>query len=280
MSDATPPRRDPLPSTVVVPVVHAPSTGALVAPEGDQVAVEAPLEIRFAGKAATVLMRTPGDDEDLVRGFLLSEGSITGPDDIVRIVRPAGLPVGEAGNVVDLELFPALTARALDRPLYSSSSCGVCGKRSIASLEIPAPPLPPGFHVRRSVLASLPTRMRAAQPIFDRTGGLHACALFDADGALLCLREDVGRHNAVDKVVGWALEARRVPLAAGVLLVSGRISFELAQKAVIAGAPVLAAVGAPSSLAIEIGQRYGLTLVGFVRSSAMNVYTHAERVAD
>jgi hypothetical protein len=158
-------------------------------------------------------------------------------------VRPAGLPVGEAGNVVDLELFPALTARALDRPLYSSSSCGVCGKRSIASLEIPAPPLPPGFHVRRSVLASLPTRMRAPQPNFDRTGGLHACALFDADGALLCLREDVGRHNAVDKVVGWALEARRVPLAAGVLLVSGRISFELAQKAVIAGAPVLAAVG-------------------------------------
>jgi len=278
--DAPPPDGPALPPTVVVPVVHAPSVGPLGPPEGDQVAVEAPLEIRFGGKAATVLMRTPGEDEDLVRGFLLSEGSITGPDDIVRIVRPPGLPAGEAGNVVDLELLPSPTGPGLDRPLYSSSSCGVCGKRSIASLEIPAAPVPPGFRVKRSILATLPTRLRAAQPIFDRTGGLHACGLFDADGALVCLREDVGRHNAVDKVVGWALEAGRLPLREGVLLVSGRISFELAQKAVVAGVPVLAAVGAPSSLAIEIGRRYGLTLVGFVRSTAMNVYTHAERVAD
>ena len=183
--------------------------------------------------------------------------------------------------MVDLELLPSPTGRELDRPLYSSSSCGVCGKRSIASLEIPAAPVPPGFRVKRSVLVdpSDPHARRAADLRPHRRRCTRA-ASSTRTARSSALREDVGRHNAVDKVVGWALEAARLPLAAGVLLVSGRISFELAQKAVIAGVPVLAAVGAPSSLAIEIGRRYGLTLVGFVRSTAMNVYTHAERVAD
>ena len=246
----------------------------------DEVAIEAPLEIRFAGKAATVLMRTPGDDEDLVRGFLLSEGLVESAHDVVRISRPTGLPPGEEGNVVDVELFPSPTRKGLDRPLYSSSSCGVCGKRSIASLEIAAERCRSTLRVSRSVLGSLPERMRTAQSTFDRTGGVHACGLFTADGSLVVLREDVGRHNAVDKVVGWALAEGRLPLAENVLMVSGRISYELAQKAVVAGVPVLVAVGAPSSLAIDVANRYGLTLVGFLRAASLNVYSHPERVVD
>lgn len=246
----------------------------------DDVAVEAPLELRFAGTPATVLLRTPGDDDDLVHGFLLAEGIVRGAADLVHVTRPAGLPPAEAGNVVDVTLVPALADAHLDRGLYSSSSCGACGKRSIASLEVRAAPLAPGPRVPRAVLASLPDRLRAAQPTFARTGGLHACGLFTADGALVALREDVGRHNAVDKVVGWALRAGRVPLAGHVLVVSGRVSFELAQKAVVAGAPVLVAVGAPSSLAIDVARAHGLTLVGFTRPTSFNVYAGPERVGD
>jgi FdhD protein len=240
--------------------------------------VEAPLEVRFGGKAATVLMRTPGDDEELVRGFLLSEGLITSAEDIVRVSRPAGLSPGEAGNVVDVELYPSPTRPELDRPLYSSSSCGVCGKRSIASLEIAAPRVEATLQVARALLGTLPARLRAAQTTFERTGGVHACGLFAPDGSLVALREDVGRHNAVDKVVGWALAHHLLPLSNHVLMVSGRISFELAQKAVIAGVPILVAVGAPSSFAIQVAERYGLTLVGFLRPASMNVYTHPSRV--
>jgi FdhD protein len=266
------------PPVVRVPVERI-RDGVAAAPAGhDDVAIEAPLEVRFAGRAATVLMRTPGHDDELVRGFLLSEGIIESAEDIVRIVRPPDLPTGEAGNVVDVELFPSPSRKDLDRPLFSSSSCGVCGKRSIASLEIPAKPSVSPLRVPRQLLGSLPARMRTAQTTFDRTGGVHACGLFTADGSLLALREDVGRHNAVDKVVGWALAQGRLPLADSVLVVSGRISYELAQKAIVAGVPILVAVGAPSSLALEIGGRYGLTLVGFVRSESMNVYTHPERV--
>lgn len=246
----------------------------------DDVAVEAPLELRFAGTAATVLLRTPGDDDDLVHGFLLGEGIVRSAADLVHVARPAGLPPGEAGNVVDVTLVPALADAHLDRGLYSSSACGACGKRSLASLEVHAAPLAPGPRVPRAVLASLPDRLRAAQPAFARTGGLHACGLFAADGALVALREDVGRHNAVDKVVGWALRAGRVPLAGHVLVVSGRISYELAQKAVVAGAPVLVAVGAPSSLAIDVARAHGLTLVGFTRATSFNVYAGPERVGD
>jgi FdhD protein len=246
----------------------------------DDVAVEAPLELRFAGTAATVLLRTPGDDDDLVLGFLHGEGIVRSASDLVMVTRPTGLPPAEVGNVVDVTLVPALADATLDRGLYSSSSCGACGKRSVASLEVHAAPLAPGPRVPRAVLASLPERLRAAQPVFARTGGLHACGLFTADGTLVALREDVGRHNALDKVVGWSLREGRVPLSGLVLVVSGRVSYELAQKAVVAGAPVLVAVGAPSSLAIEVARAHGLTLVGFTRPASFNVYTGAERVGD
>lgn len=286
----SPPERLPSPlprapgaSVVSAPVWHLPVGAGGPAAAGDRevpddVAVEAPLEVRFGGKAATVLLRTPGDDEELVHGFLLAEGLLHSAADIVRIVRPADLRPEDVGNVVDVTLVPALADVELDRQLYSSSSCGACGKRSIASLEVRAPALPAGPRVAREVIAGLPARLRAAQATFQRTGGVHACGLFTAEGALVALREDVGRHNAVDKVVGWALLAGRVPLAGHLLVVSGRISFELAQKAVVAGATVLVAVGAPSSAAIDVATRHGLTLVGFVRPGSMNVYTGPERV--
>lgn len=248
-------------------------------PPSDPIAVEAPLEVRFRGRAATVVLRTPGEDDDLVRGFLLAEGMIRGPEDVLRIERPAGLTGDEAGNVVDVTLAPSRAGRTLDRPLYSSSSCGACGKRSLASLRLEVAPLAEGPRVPAATLALLPQRMAAAQPAFARTGGLHACGLFTAAGELVVVREDVGRHNAVDKVVGWAMTQRGLPLSDHVLQVSGRISFELAQKAAAAGVPILAAVGAPSSRAIEVAQGYGLTLVGFARPASLNVYTHPERVA-
>jgi len=269
--------RDPAAPMVSLPVRHL-TVGGDDREGPDDVAVEAPLEVRFAGVAATVLLRTPGDDEALVHGFLLAEGLLSSAADIVRITRPDGRAAAEIGNVVDVTLVPALAGVELDRPLYSSSSCGACGKRSIASLTVRAAVLPPGPRVPRAVLASLPARMRAAQATFARTGGVHACGLFTADGALVALREDVGRHNAVDKVVGAALIDGRLPLTGHVLVVSGRISFELAQKAVVAGAPILVAVGAPSSMAIDVASTYGLTLVGFTRPGALNVYTGPERV--
>jgi len=268
------------PTLAPVPVRRLGGAGCSSESEVDQVAVEAPLEVRFGGKAATVIMRTPGADEELVRGFLLSEGLLVGPDDVVSIARPAGLPPAEQGNVVDVMLTPSPSRRDLDRPLYSSSSCGACGKRSIASLEVAAPKMTSNVRVSAAVLASLPERMRAAQTTFECTGGVHAAGLFTSTGALVVLREDVGRHNAVDKVVGWALKERRIPLTDCVLQLSGRISYELAQKAVVAGIPILAAVGAPSSLAIAVAERYGLTLVGFIRGRTMNVYTNGERVTE
>lgn len=274
----TPPRAPGAP-VAALPVRHLTVGGGTGDREAlDDVAVEAPLELRFGGVAATVLLRTPGEDEELVHGFLLAEGLLRGASDIVRIARPEGLRPEEVGHVVDVTLVPALADVELDRQLYSSSSCGACGKRSLASLELRAPALPAGPRVPRAVLAGLPAQLRAAQATFRRTGGVHACGLFTADGTRVALREDVGRHNAVDKVVGWALLNGRLPLADHVLVVSGRVSFELAQKAVVAGAPILVAVGAPSTQAIDVATRYGLTLVGFVRPDAMNVYTGAERV--
>lgn len=248
----------------------------------DDIAVEAPLELRFGGRAATVLLRTPGDDEELVHGFLLSEGILRDARDVVRIERAPADPSNPAsppGDALDVTLVPALADVDLDRPMYSSSACGACGKRSLASLHVEAPPLPDGPRVSRAALAALPGRLRAAQAAFARTGGLHACGLFTAAGDLVVAREDVGRHNAVDKVVGHALLHDRVPLHGHVLVVSGRISFELAMKAVVSGAPLLVAVGAPSSRAIEVAAAHGLTLVGFTRPTALNVYTRADRVA-
>jgi len=244
----------------------------------DDVALEAPLEVRFGGRPATVLMRTPGHDEELVRGFLFSEGIITRADDVVSMRRPDGLSGPLAGNVIDVQFAVAHRPSLLDRTFYSSASCGVCGKRSIESLEVRAARLESSIKTRRVVLTALPGRLKAAQPTFGLTGGVHASGLFSSDGELVAVREDVGRHNALDKLIGWALAETLVPLDEYLLLVSGRVSYELVQKAVMASLPILAAVGAPSSLAIDMAERFNVTLVGFLRPDCMNVYANSARI--
>jgi FdhD protein len=256
-------------------------------PRADLLATEEPLGIRVGGQALTLTMRTPGDDIDLAAGFLVSEGIVRFAADItqLRICTADGCGHGDhdgAGNIADVELRPGvLVSPAQRRNFLTSSACGVCGKASIADLSVQAnyDLDADRLQVRPDLLAELPDRLRAAQRVFARTGGLHAAGVFSASGELLCAREDVGRHNAVDKVVGWALREGRLPLSGCVLLVSGRASFELVQKAVLAGIPVLAAVSAPSSLAAELAQDAGLTLVGFLRGHSMNVYTGADRIA-
>jgi FdhD protein len=233
----------------------------------DEVAVEEPLEIRVDGEPLAVTMRTPGHDEELALGFLFGEGLIDGP-------RAAGPPADLAGNVVDVA-GPLLRDPGARR-FYTTSSCGVCGKGALEEVAVLAAPLPDGPVVSRELLATLPDRLR--QPGFERTGGLHATGLFTRAGALACAREDVGRHNAMDKVVGWALQRGRLALHDHVLCVSGRLSFELVQKATVAGAPILVGVGAPTSLAVEVARDRGLTLVGFARGGRANVYAHEGRV--
>ncbi|MEA2169727.1 MAG: FdhD protein [Solirubrobacteraceae bacterium] len=233
----------------------------------DEVAVEEPLEIRVDGRALAITMRTPGHDEELALGFLYGEGLIVD-------ARAAGPPADLAGNTV--EVAGPLTREPSARSFFTTSSCGVCGKGALEEVAVYSPPLEDGPVVARSLIAELPERLR--QPGFDRTGGLHATGLFDADGALVHVREDVGRHNAMDKVIGRALLDGRVPLRGGVLCVSGRLSFELVQKACVAGAPILVGVGAPTSLAIRLADDRGLTLCGFARGGRVNVYTRAERV--
>ena len=250
----------------------------------DTVAAEEPLEIRLTGTPLAVTMRTPGDDFDLVHGFLATEGVIRSADDIagLRYCNSVDDDGRNTYNVVDVDLAPGVPIpdNGLERNFYTSSSCGVCGKASIdairtkTSYDVAADDV----QVPLEVLLALPDRLRAAQRVFDKTGGLHAAGLFDAAGELLCLREDVGRHNAVDKVVGWALRDGRLPLRGTVLLVSGRASFELTQKAWMAGIPALVAVSAPSSLAVDLAQEAGMTLVGFLRGETMNVYTGAHRL--
>ncbi len=235
----------------------------------DFVAVEEPLEIRVAGEPLAITMRTPGDDEELALGFLYGEGLIDGP-------RKAGLTGDMAANIVEIE-GPLLRDPG-SRSFYTTSSCGVCGKGAIEQVEVLSAPLPDGPVVARRVLAALPDHLR--QPAFERTGGLHATGLFEPSGELVCVREDVGRHNAMDKVIGRMLVAGELPLHGRVLCVSGRLSFELVQKAAVAGAPILVGVGAPSSLAIELAAERGLTLCGFAREGSMNVYSGAGRVGD
>ncbi|HWV85293.1 MAG TPA: formate dehydrogenase accessory sulfurtransferase FdhD [Capillimicrobium sp.] len=244
---------------------------AVVAHDGgrDEVAVEEPLEIRVDGEPLTVTMRTPGHDEELALGFLYGEALIDGP-------RRAGLTEDFANNTIEVEGPLARDPGA--RRFYTTSSCGVCGKGSLEEVAVHAPPLRPGPVVPRALLADLPERLR--QPTFDRTGGMHATGLFDAEGELLIVREDVGRHNAMDKVIGRALLDGLVPLHGHVLCVSGRLSFELVQKAAVAGAPILVGVGAPTSLAVDLAADRGLTLCGFARGGRVNVYTAPERVAE
>jgi FdhD protein len=235
--------------------------------ESDAVAVEEPLEIRVDGEALSVTMRTPGHDEELALGFLYGEG-------LIRAPRRAGLSQDLAANVV--EVAGPLDRDPGTRRFYTTSSCGVCGKGALEEVGVVSEPLRPGPRVARQLLASLPDRL--VQPGFERTGGLHATGLFDVAGDLLLVREDVGRHNAMDKVVGRALLDGELPLAGRILCVSGRLSFELVQKAAVAGAPVLVGVGAPSSLAIELARDRGMTLAGFARRGRVNVYAGGGRV--
>ena len=236
--------------------------------EADRVAVEEPLEIRIGGTPVAVTMRTPGHDEELALGFCLSEG-----------LRPTGasVPADLAANTVEVEA-PAFDSARLQRSFYTSSSCGVCGKGALEAVEVEAPRVEAKLEVPAALLAELPDRLRAAQAAFAATGGLHATGLFGSAGELLCLREDVGRHNAMDKVVGWAFGEGRLPLADEILCVSGRLSFELVQKAAVAGCPIVVAVGAPSSLAIELAADRGVTICGFARGGRLNVYTETWRV--
>ena len=233
----------------------------------DEVAVEEPLEIRVDGAALTVTMRTPGHDEELALGFLHGEGLIDGP-------RAAGLSDDLAANVVEVQ--GPLLGDPGARRFYTTSSCGVCGKGSLQEVAVHAAVLAPGPTVPRGLLAALPERLR--QPAFGRTGGMHATGLFDAAGEPLIVREDVGRHNAMDKVIGRALRDGLLPLGGQILCVSGRLSFELVQKAAVAGAPILVGVGAPTSLAIELAADRGMTLAGFARGTSVNVYSGEERV--
>jgi FdhD protein len=285
----------------------------------DTLAVEEPLEIRVGGRAFAVTMRTPGHDFDLASGFLVSEGVVGGTRDIATIryctddspcartaatslqivavggargsspedarddTPPPAQPSTEAAyNVVEVTLAAGVTPPRpdMERSVYTTSSCGVCGKATLDAVNTMTrwPVADDATQVRSSTLLRLPDLLRAEQRVFSRTGGLHAAGVFAPDGRLLCLREDVGRHNAVDKILGWALQTSRLPLRAHVLQVSGRASFELVQKAVMAGIPMLSAVSAPSSLAVDLAAESGLTLAGFVRGNSMNVYTHPHRV--
>lgn len=233
----------------------------------DSVAVEEPLEIRVDGAPLAVTMRTPGHDEELAAGFLYGEGLVAGPPEV-------DLTDDLAANVVDVR--GPLAREPGERRFYTTSSCGVCGKGALEEVAVQCAPLPPGPRAPRELLADLPERLR--QPSFERTGGVHATGLFDADGELLLIREDVGRHNAMDKVVGRMLLDRRLPLHGRLLCVSGRLSFELVQKAAVAGAPVLVGVGAPTSLAVRLAADRGMTLCGFARRGRVNVYAGEERV--
>ena len=250
----------------------------------DRVATEEPMEIRAAGPGqrpapVAVTMRTPGHDFELAAGFLLTEGVIDGRADVAA-VKYCDLPeaVEQRFNTVTVELTRPLAPEHHGRPFAVSASCGVCGKATIDEITVACPTLPASAPAPRSLLLALPERLRAEQRLFDQTGGLHAAAVLDLEGNLFCLREDVGRHNAVDKVAGHALLEDRLPLTGHVLMVSGRVSFEIVQKAARAGLAVIAAVSAPSSLAVDAAARLGITLAGFLRGDRFNIYSHPERI--
>jgi FdhD protein len=273
------------------PIVLARFEGTAAAARADAIAVEEPLEIRVAGRSVAVVMRTPGHDRELAAGFLVAEGIVRRRDDVLDVVfcgEPAAQPSagavanaaggsrapGPIENTVDVLLAPGVAVdwARLTRNVFTSSSCGVCSKASIESVRAQFAPIAVPLAPRREVVAALPDQLRAAQAAFTATGGLHGCALFDAAGGLRAVREDVGRHNALDKVIGHAFFADTLPLAGHIVLVSGRVSFELVQKALAAGVPCLAAISAPTSAAVELARESGMTLVGFLRGARMNVY--------
>ncbi len=253
----------------------------------DHLATEEPMEIRLVTggvrQTVGVTMRTPGNDFELAAGFLYGEGVIGSQEDIARIsycVDP-GVDAAQQYNVVNVTLRQDVVPdiAPLERHFFTTSSCGVCGKASLDTLQMrTCPAIQPGPEISVETLYSLPETLRGAQGVFQKTGGLHAAALFDTDGQLIALREDVGRHNALDKLVGWALLAGKLPLSRCVLLVSGRSSFEILQKSLAAGIPIVCAVSAPSSLAVDLAREFGITLVGFLRDERCNIYTSRERV--
>ncbi len=256
-----------------VPPYSASSVEVVRLPEGetepDEIAVEEPLEIRVDGRPIAVTMRTPGHDEELSVGFLRSEG----------IAAVSAHPAADlAANVIDVEVEGHVDFDRLTRNFYTSSSCGVCGKGALEAVAVEAPRVESELVVSSELVAVLPDRLREAQPAFGATGGLHATGLFSSEGELLVVREDVGRHNALDKVVGWAFGEGLLPLSDNVLCVSGRLSFELVQKAAVAGCPVVVAVGAPSTLAVDLARDRGVTLCGFVRGGRVNVYSEPQRI--
>ena len=254
------------------------AAGVGVETQRDFVAVEEPLEIRVEGRSVAVVMRTPGHDEELTAGFLVSEGVVRTGRDILEISQCPSTGNSE-GNVVDVLLGGAVVNwESLTRHVFSASSCGICGKTSIDAIFQRFPMVTAEWQVHAALVAGLSAKLREAQATFAKTGGLHASAVFNSRGELLVLREDVGRHNALDKVLGFGLLNSLLPLDQYILLVSGRVSFELMQKALAAGIPIVAAISAPSSLAVEFAQNSGQTLIGFVRGDTMNVYTHAKRV--
>ncbi|UVS77623.1 formate dehydrogenase accessory sulfurtransferase FdhD [Actinokineospora sp. UTMC 2448] len=269
--------------TVRRPVLRVDASGRTRVP--DALAAEEPLELRVGGRPLAVTMRTPGQDVELAHGFLLTEGVVADRGDVALARYCDG--VDDEGrntyNVLDIALAPGVAPPdpGVERNFYTTSSCGVCGKAALDAVRLRTrhSPADDPAAVPVSVLTGLPDALRAGQKVFAATGGLHAAGLFTATGEALAVREDVGRHNAVDKVLGWALLRDLVPLAGTVLMMSGRASFELVQKAAMAGVPVLAAVSAPSSLAVELAEEQGITLIGFLRGSSMNVYTRPERVA-
>jgi FdhD protein len=261
--------------------------GGEVRVRGDALATEEPMEMRLVAggtkKTVAVTMRTPGSDFELAAGFLYGEGIVHSPNDIVRISYCVDRDVDaeQRYNIVNVELRGGLDydLRALERHFYTTSACGVCGKESLEALELRGcPVIPPGPEVSAGTITSLPDKLRGAQGLFEVTGGLHAAGLFSAEGELIAVREDVGRHNATDKLVGWALLEGRLPLSDHIVMVSGRSSFEILQKCLTAGAPVVCAVSAPSSLAVDVARRFGITLVGFLRGERFNVYSAPERV--
>jgi FdhD protein len=249
----------------------------------DKVVTEEPMEIRVHGpgqepRALAITMRTPGNDFELATGFCATEGILQSVDDVDSIAYCLAGDGVQEYNVVTVKLRRRVELEGRERTFVANSSCGLCGKMTLDQVEQHCAPVAPGPGLRRSVLANLPARLREAQPVFATTGGIHAAARFSTEGTLVSLREDVGRHNALDKVIGGALLERELPLTDEVLMVSGRVSFEIVQKAAVAGLPIVCAVSAPSSLAIDAANRFGQTLVGFVRGAAANVYSHAERI--
>ena len=274
----TEPLRRNLSSTKVVAI-----RGGVRSERADALATEEPMEIRAGGpgqeaEAVAVTMRTPGGDFELAVGFLFTEGLIAATD-VHRVAYCDNVPgEDQQYNIVSVTLDRPLDRALLHRNFAATSSCGICGKAALDDVEVRCGPVGPGPEVSADVLVSLPDRLRAGQKVFERTGGLHAAGLFTPGGELIALREDVGRHNAVDKVIGEQLLAGSLPLSGHVLQVSGRASFEIVQKAAVAGIPIVSAVSAPSSLAVEAGERFGMTVVGFVRDGGCNVYSRVERV--